>query len=198
MSPRTPQQFEEIRQEKKQLILDAAMKLFAQEGFHATSISAIAKEVGIAKGLLYNYFESKEDLLTEIFRQGIDKGWSYFDPNHDGILTRDEFFYFIRQNFKTIKDNPEYWRLYSMLSFQPTVLKLVEEYFKDTQSNYGAMLLDFFTKHGCNDPENELLLFGSMMKGVTVMYLSTPDIYPMEKAEEAIITFYEERLKTKA
>ncbi|HRW21852.1 MAG TPA: helix-turn-helix domain-containing protein, partial [Bacteroidales bacterium] len=63
MSPRTPEQFEEIRLSKHKLILDTAMKLFASSGYHNTSISKIAKEAGISKGLIYNYFDSKEDLL---------------------------------------------------------------------------------------------------------------------------------------
>ena len=55
MAPRTEQQFEEIRESKKKLILETALELFASEGFHTTPISRIASEAGISKGLLYNY-----------------------------------------------------------------------------------------------------------------------------------------------
>ena len=43
MSPRTPLQFEEIREEKRNLIMDTALEHFAREGFHATTINHIAK-----------------------------------------------------------------------------------------------------------------------------------------------------------
>ena len=197
MSPRTPEQFEEIRQEKKQLILDVALKLFAQEGFHATSISMIAKEAGISKGLLYNYFDSKEALLIAIFDGAIDKVWRYFDPNHDGVLTNEEFFYFIHQNFQTLKDNIDYWRIYSVLAFQPSVLKLLGDNFSGTSNDYNKMLLDFFAKNSDKEPENEVLLLAAMLKGVSILYITSPGNFPVERLENTIIEFYEERLKIK-
>ena len=66
MSPRTEEQFEEIRESKKNLIQEVALELFATRGYHSTSISMIAKEADISKGLLYNYFESKEELLNSM------------------------------------------------------------------------------------------------------------------------------------
>ncbi|MDE3840116.1 TetR family transcriptional regulator [Bacillus methanolicus] len=54
--------------EKEKLIIDAAMKLFANKGFDATSIQEIANEAGISKGAFYIYFKSKESLLIAIFK----------------------------------------------------------------------------------------------------------------------------------
>ena len=50
-------------EERKQEILETAMKLFAQNGFEKTSISDIAKEIGVAQGLCYRYFPSKDVLF---------------------------------------------------------------------------------------------------------------------------------------
>jgi len=97
MSPRTEQQFEEIRESKKKLIMDTALELFAVEGFHTTPISKIASAAGISKGLLYNYFESKEDLIKTIIFKGLDNLSRFIDPNKDGVLTRDELSYFFEQ-----------------------------------------------------------------------------------------------------
>ncbi len=58
--------FEEIRYERKKQIMNSALHLFATKGFHQTSISSIAKHAQISKGLMYNYFESKDALLCEI------------------------------------------------------------------------------------------------------------------------------------
>ncbi|WP_066174137.1 TetR/AcrR family transcriptional regulator [Bacillus marinisedimentorum] len=54
--------------EKKQLVINTAMKLFAQNGYHATSMQEVADKCGIAKGSLYNYFSSKEDLLLSVYQ----------------------------------------------------------------------------------------------------------------------------------
>jgi len=62
--PRTEKQFEEIREFRKAMIMDVALELFANEGYYPTSISKIASKAGISKGLMYNYFKSKEVLIT--------------------------------------------------------------------------------------------------------------------------------------
>jgi AcrR family transcriptional regulator len=54
--------------EKEKLIIDAAIKLFANKGYDATSIQEIANEAGISKGAFYIYFKSKESLLISIFK----------------------------------------------------------------------------------------------------------------------------------
>jgi AcrR family transcriptional regulator len=55
--------------EKRQRILDAAVTVFANQGFAAGRISDIADEAGVAHGLVYHYFESKEAILDELFTQ---------------------------------------------------------------------------------------------------------------------------------
>ena len=99
MSPRSAKQYNEIRKQKKKLIMETALELFAENGFHTTSISQIAKKAGISKGLAYNYFQSKNEILEEILETSSKEIYSNFDFNRDGILTEDEFFYFIRQTF---------------------------------------------------------------------------------------------------
>lgn len=54
--------------EKRMQILEVAMKCFAQKGYHATSMQEIADSLGIAKGSLYFYFKSKEDVLVSAFK----------------------------------------------------------------------------------------------------------------------------------
>jgi TetR/AcrR family transcriptional regulator, fatty acid metabolism regulator protein len=53
--------------EKRRQILDAAVRVFARQGFHATRVSDIADEAGVAYGLVYHYFRSKDEVLNELF-----------------------------------------------------------------------------------------------------------------------------------
>jgi len=53
--------------EKRRQILDAAVRVFARQGFHATRVSDIADEAGVAYGLVYHYFRSKDEVLSELF-----------------------------------------------------------------------------------------------------------------------------------
>jgi len=66
MAPKSKNRFINIRSEKKALILSVAQQLFANEGFFKTAVGNISKHSGISKGLMYNYFESKDELLPEI------------------------------------------------------------------------------------------------------------------------------------
>ena len=55
--------------DKRQLILDAAIRVFARSGFHGSRVSDIAREAGIAYGLVYHYFKNKEEILDTVFRE---------------------------------------------------------------------------------------------------------------------------------
>ena len=56
-------------EDKRRLILDAAVRVFAREGYHDARVGDIAKEAGVAYGLVYHYFTSKEAVLEAVFRE---------------------------------------------------------------------------------------------------------------------------------
>jgi AcrR family transcriptional regulator len=57
------------QEDKRRVILDAAVRVFARKGYHTSRVGDIAEEAGVAHGLLYHYFRSKEELLETIFRE---------------------------------------------------------------------------------------------------------------------------------
>ncbi len=67
--------------DKHAVILDAAIKVFAEKGYHGSRVSDIAVEAGIAYGLVYHYFKNKEEILDTIFRER----WSGFLEAIDAI-----------------------------------------------------------------------------------------------------------------
>jgi AcrR family transcriptional regulator len=123
MSPRTATQFREIREEKRSLIMDTALEHFAREGFHNTTINHISRHAGISKGLMYNYFKSKDDLLTEIIDRSISEIYIYFDADRDGILSGNEFELFIRKLFTMLKEKRSFWQLFFQLMMQKDVME---------------------------------------------------------------------------
>jgi AcrR family transcriptional regulator len=58
-----------VTADKRRLLLDAAVRVFARKGFHAARVGDIAEEAHVAHGLLYHYFSSKEEVLATIFRE---------------------------------------------------------------------------------------------------------------------------------
>ncbi|MFW5656018.1 MAG: TetR/AcrR family transcriptional regulator [Bacteroidota bacterium] len=190
MSPRTKEQYEFIRQEKKELILNTALKLFAEKGYESTSISTIAREAKISKGLIYNYFESKEALLLEILNQGIDEILSIFDTNKDGVLEADELKYFIEEMFRILKEERELWKLYYSISFQPTVFSLLEPKIEEFYQSISELLFNYFEQMGFENPKTEMLLFGALMDGISIDYVMKPDLFPMVEVKQEIIRKY--------
>ncbi|MCP4553332.1 MAG: TetR/AcrR family transcriptional regulator [Bacteroidetes bacterium] len=186
MSPRTEKQFKEIRETKKALIVNAAMELFANEGYHPASISKIAKKAGISKGLIYNYFESKEDLLLQIMTAGLDEMASAFDPNNDGVLSEEEMASFIYGIFTMLKEKHEYWKLYYAVFFQPKVSELLESKFVELYTKMMKILTDYYQSHGVKKPEQEALLFGALIDGMAFNYILNPKLFPIESLIETV------------
>jgi len=57
------------QEERRRQILDAAVRVFARSGYHGSRVGDIAEEAGVAHGLLYHYFSSKEEVLQTVFRE---------------------------------------------------------------------------------------------------------------------------------
>ena len=194
--PRTKEQFEEIRENRKQQIMEIAMTLFARDGYGHVSISMLANEAGISKGLMYNYFESKEQLLREIIETSMHEISRYFDPNQDGVLTEAEFILFIRKTFQLMKDEREYWMKFFSLIIQPNVLPILKNSsFLISIDRFMGMFNDYFREHDFEDPALEMLNLAVIIEGlgmIMIFYQNVTEI-PMdllEKLENRIIKMY--------
>lgn len=64
----------EAAADRRKQILRAAIEVFAERGFHRTRVSDIAKRAGVAYGLIYHYFESKDEVLNSLF----EENWAVF------------------------------------------------------------------------------------------------------------------------
>lgn len=190
MSPRTEEQFEQIRYEKKQLIMDTALELFAANGFENTTINQIAKKAEISKGLLYNYFTSKEELLEAILNKGIDEMLAVFDPNKDGVLDNVEMEFFITQTFRMIKENRRMWKLFIAISFQPSVYKLIDKRSKELYEPMMASMIHYFKEKNFDNPQLETFMFSALMDGIAMDYVMAPEIYPIDDMVKELINRY--------
>ena len=92
------------KKEKKDLILRAALEVFAQDGYHASSVNKIANKANISKGLLYNYFQSKEELLRNIMTNIMDRYMEKYPPI-DSLPNDSHIEYFIDQSFEFILED---------------------------------------------------------------------------------------------
>jgi TetR/AcrR family fatty acid metabolism transcriptional regulator len=70
------------KERTKRAILQAALELFARQGFYRTTTKAISRKARIAEGTLFNYFRTKEDLALYFFEQELDGLQNWFEKNH--------------------------------------------------------------------------------------------------------------------
>ena len=190
MSPRTEQQFEAIREEKRARILDAALQLFGHEGYYSTSISKIAGKAGISKGLVYNYFESKEEIVREILNTGIEKMLNIFDTNHDGVLERSELEFFLHEMFDHLQQHRQFWKLYFSISLQPEIYPLVKEKIDELSRPLMAMIVNYFSNAGFEDPQAETMIFGALLDGISFHFIMDPENYPLEHIKNTLLERY--------
>ncbi len=187
MSPRSSEQFDDIRKQKKKLILDTALELFAENGFHATSISQIARKAGISKGLTYNYFESKKEILDELIASGYNEIYDNFDLNKDGTLTEEEFILFIKKNFELVLKNLQHWKLFFSLLLQPSVTETFSKEYKHKGEPVFNMLFKFIQSEGSTTPETDLMAISAMIEGAFLYCVAAPDVFPVDKMQDSII-----------
>jgi AcrR family transcriptional regulator len=187
MSPKTKEQYEGIRQEKKDLILDTALEVFATHGFHGSSISMIAKHAGIAKGLMYNYFDSKEELLKAILNKGVQNIMKVFTQVLNDEITPDIFKQLLELYFSQLKENSVFWRLYFSIAIQPSVMEMIEKEFVGMVNPYMDMLQKYYTNQGSGQPEADALLAHAIIDGITMNFVITHHDFDLKIIEELVI-----------
>lgn len=109
--------FDKIPEEKRNRIINVAIKEFADNGFENTSIQQIAKKAGISVGSVYKYFENKETMFSMVVHQGMSSLeellMSLADSSEDIIVKAETI---IRELLKYSRKNPELIKLYCQLT----------------------------------------------------------------------------------
>jgi AcrR family transcriptional regulator len=189
--PRTKEQNEAIRAKKRQLIMDAALQLFAEEGYAHTSIDKIASHAGIAKGLIYSYFENKEHLLQQIFLEGIQTVSE--SGLLQGELTDESFIDCIDRMFDIVTTHSHFFKLFTALSTQPGVMQQMGP-LRDSFSGI-EFLHAFFQKRFGERAAHELLLLSTLSKGYSILTLfgSGQSIVPTDLLKTVLMDFVRER-----
>ena len=100
------------RESLRQEILDVARVLFAQEGYEATSVRKIADKVGCSPGILYHYFEDKEQLMASIVAETFQKMVERLDSQaNDEAPIRDRLRWGLRAYVEFALDHPHHYQL---------------------------------------------------------------------------------------
>ncbi|UZR93854.1 TetR/AcrR family transcriptional regulator [Chondrinema litorale] len=188
MSPKTPNQFQEIREKSREHLLAVSMRLFALNGYQATSISQIAKEAGVAKGALYHYFDSKETLLEEVIKLGLTNIQELFnDEELKSGDAKEQLRKLMQKTFKSMETDKEFWSLYASLITQMRGSEKLKEIFRPLVISTFDMLTNLLESNGVPDARMRALSIGGMIDGVALHYMYVMEEYPFEEVTDYII-----------
>ncbi|MEM9680098.1 MAG: TetR/AcrR family transcriptional regulator [Bacteroidota bacterium] len=191
MSPRTKTQLDAHRAARQNEILLKALRLFANKGYFNTSISDIAKEAQISKGLLYSYFENKEQLLSTAIEYALTEATKLnseqdlVDLNPDERISKT-----IETFFRMLTDKKELWSLVVSLAIHvgsiPSVHAIISEAYKGISMEFKQLFEDV----GIANPEEEALKLGALLDGIGIQYLIFGEEYPLDTIKNNIIKTY--------
>ncbi len=187
MSPRSKQQFEDLRTDRRQGILNAALTVFANHGYHSASVSMIAKEAGVSKGLMYNYFESKEQVLLTLVNDLFDTVVELLRITPGEVLTRERFIELIDVSIDIAVKEPQRWKLYMSLAFQPEVTPLLMATMMPKVTPFMMSMSQYFHAKGYEDPVTMMRYYNAVLDGVQMHALLDPDNFPVEKVKQMVI-----------
>lgn len=107
---------------KRAQILEAGIRLFVERGLQGTSMSLLAKEANVATGSVYNYFESKEQLINEIFLYVKQKEADFLLENHRPDSSYEEAIKaLLRAGIRFMLDNCLYFRFSHLYGFSSAI-----------------------------------------------------------------------------
>lgn len=187
--PRTEEQFREMREKSKTLIMETALELFSNQGFHSTSIQKIAKEAGIAIGLVYNYFKSKEELLDAIIQNGIQEfvHTLHSQVQSSDVLTKENFSKMLTVYFGMIKSRIKIWRLFIKIGLEPGVAQVSHKHIGEFSQHMNVISMRYFEGQGFDDPKAKAAVLNAMLHGAFLSYILHGDEDSFELMKREII-----------
>lgn len=175
---------------QKEKIVEAAIKLFATQGYGSTTVRQIAARAKVSYTLLYIFYKNKEELLAEIVNRGFeDIRTSMEIYNNKGISPRKALELHVTKTFEIIREHGEFWRLLHSIRLQNKVLEASIEPFREIIQYITSTLAGIFKKLRYKKPELEAILFLSQIDGLAILYLQDPSI-PIKKLSQQLISRY--------
>jgi TetR/AcrR family fatty acid metabolism transcriptional regulator len=126
-------------------ILEAAIKVFARQGFHQSTVAQIAKEAGVADGTIYLYFKNKDDILVQFFNY---KTKQVFDSFRAEVArtesSLDKLRYLIRRHLEEFQRNREMAVVYQVETHQNS--RLAEPQIREMSKMYRDIISEIVEK----------------------------------------------------
>lgn len=196
MAPKTDKQNKEIRKKSKQKIIDASIVLFSESGYSGTSISKIATKAKVSKGLIYNYFDTKEDIVKGIveslFAETKDTEIAVMQAFETGT-PNEVIDLMLNQTVSFLIQNKQKWKLVTLLAFKMNDFPYIHDIMVNKYAGYIQLFTELFEKLGYKKPKLEAQFLAAQFDGIAMQYLVfNDDEYPLEEIFEGLKNKYKQ------
>jgi len=131
----------EDRAAKVQRILEAAVRVFARQGFHQSTVAQVAREAGVADGTIYNYFRNKDDILIQFFAVRAAQVFARFRSTvGQGENALDKLRLLLRAHLEEFQRDPDMAVVYETETHQRR--RLAEEQIRSMAKTYQDILAE--------------------------------------------------------
>ncbi len=188
MTPRSKKIAERMREKTRNAILSASLELFAKHGYSATTTDEIASKARISKGLIYNHFETKQDILFAIFDEQLDRVLPRYLGGKDPRPAREKLLSLLGTWLDMVETEPLCARLSLQLNLDDAFRKFirtrkVREYYK----GFLSYMKRLFKELGSDKPELDTFLLMFLMDGIVANYTVAPDMFPIDAIKDRLV-----------
>lgn len=172
-------------------ICKTALSLFASRGYDATTVEMVASTAGVSKGLVYNYFENKEELLIESFMEAFEHLEQAFGEQAVPESPQKTVQLFIDGLFDYFTEHVGFWRLQASIMMQPSVPQRLRTAMMDKLRSYITLFEQLFAASGIPDAKGEAWILAASLDGTMLYYMFAPDECPLDTIRKNIMFRYE-------
>jgi AcrR family transcriptional regulator len=178
-----------MREQSRERLLDAALRLFSRQGYDRTSVRAIAVEAGVATGLLYHYFDGKESVLGALFERSmadVRASFAAADAIGAGSDAGVRIGALVRGAFEVVRRHQDFWRLSYAIRMQPPVLSALGGQLDMWIAEVLSRMERYLGATGVADAHADARALFAAIDGAAQHYVLQPDTYPVEEVAAAI------------
>lgn len=176
----------------KEKIIKAAVKLFTKNGYHRTSTSDIASAANVSKGLMYNYFDSKEALLLAIMEHASKDMFAVAETMDQPHSYIDTLRAFIDEFGRSLKKNKKFFAFQLSLITQPDLRAIIDAHLQNRVQHLLSASRAMFEKTNMQNPDMIARRFIAELDGTAFQYLVVFKHYPLDDMLEQMFNNYKE------
>jgi len=193
MSPKSAEQLAIVRENTRANLLEAAVKVFAANGYHASSMALIAKTANVSKGLTYHYFESKEALLVALVEFRLQEWLPLIEGLESIPDARERLYFLVDFVLMELVEKTEKLRFYNSLYLNSDGVKAIELAMRKYQDQFERLFRaesKIYSVLGFEDPNTEAVFLRSLLQGICLEYMLGPKDYPLAEMKKRILIRY--------